>query len=324
MGEIDAGAEDALPPILLVVDHNAAHDGDVGRSIEGCDIDGELGVREGRVVLGVEEARIDHVEMDRLAASREPGRAEIERAAGGEFGGQACAFLSRQQHRVTKMLADQRARKHVGKEQSLVDLDAVFVALEMRGLGVDLRSGRDQSRNKLRRIVGEVVEAAKDRALCGQAVVDLIDVGGEKGLARGAGDGEQRVRGPLLGLVAPGFIRQRPKESRRLGPERAKAANVGLMVFRPGRQCLRPFLHRSLGQACRPHRHRGRRRCGGRHAFGLLSMTRLALPAERSISAGASTVTSALTPMRDLISCASSLAPCARASSSSDDERAST
>ena len=93
----------------------------------------------------------------------------------------------------------------------------------MRGLGVDLRSGRDQSRNKLRRIVGEVVEAAKDRALCGQAVVDLIDMGGEKGFARGAGDGEQRLRGPLLGLVAPGFIRQRRRQ--RSNRSRRCAAN---------------------------------------------------------------------------------------------------
>ena len=63
------------------------------------------------------------------------------------------------------MLADQRARKHVGEEQALVDLDAILIALGMCGLGVDLRSGRDQSRDESRRAVDEVVEAAEDRAL---------------------------------------------------------------------------------------------------------------------------------------------------------------
>ena len=47
MGEIDAGAENALAAIFLVVDRDAAHDGDVGRSIERRDIDGELGLRRG-------------------------------------------------------------------------------------------------------------------------------------------------------------------------------------------------------------------------------------------------------------------------------------
>ena len=56
----------------------------------------------------------------------------------------------------------------VAHQWSVADIQiafSIFVALETPGLGVDLRSGRDQSRNKFRRIVGEVVEAAKDRAL---------------------------------------------------------------------------------------------------------------------------------------------------------------
>ena len=50
----------------------------------------------------------------------------------------------------------------MGKEQALVDLDAVLVALRMSGLGVDLLSCRDQSRDEIRRGVDEVVEAAED------------------------------------------------------------------------------------------------------------------------------------------------------------------
>ena len=78
MGEIDARAENALTPIFLVVDRDATHDGDLGRPIEGRDVDGEFGLTKGRVVLGVEEARVDHVEMDGLAASGETRSAEIE------------------------------------------------------------------------------------------------------------------------------------------------------------------------------------------------------------------------------------------------------
>ena len=69
--------------------------------------------------------------MDGLAASREARGAEIERAAFGEFGDKRGAFRARQQHGVTEMFADARARKHMGEKQALVDLDAVLVALPM-------------------------------------------------------------------------------------------------------------------------------------------------------------------------------------------------
>ena len=51
----------------------------------------------------------------------------------------------------------------------------------MSRLGVDLLSRRDQSRNEIRRVVNEVVEAAKNRGALGQKPVDLLDVGGENG-----------------------------------------------------------------------------------------------------------------------------------------------
>src|SRR3984957_1593944 len=138
MGEIDAGAENALTPIFLVVHRGPPHYGYLGRSIEGCDVDGELGLSQGRVVLGVEEAGVDHVEMDGLAASGETRRAEIERAARGELGDKRGAFRTWQEHCVTEMFANARARKRLRKEQALVDLDAVLVALPMSGLRVDL------------------------------------------------------------------------------------------------------------------------------------------------------------------------------------------
>ncbi len=80
------------------------------------------------------------------------------------------------------MLADARAREHVSKEQALVDLDAVLVALPMRRFGGDLLSRRDQSGNEVRRGVDEIFDAPKRRAAFGQAIVDRLDVSGEEAI----------------------------------------------------------------------------------------------------------------------------------------------
>src|SRR5277367_6382775 len=111
--------------------------------------------------------------MNGLAASREASSAEIERAARGEFGEKRGAFRARQEHGVTEMFADARARKHMREKQALVDLGTVLVALPMGGFGVDLVSCRDQPGDELRRGVDEVVAATERRAVFGQAIVDL-------------------------------------------------------------------------------------------------------------------------------------------------------
>ena len=126
--------------------------------------------------------------MDRFAFSCETRGAEIERAARGELGGERGAFRPRQQHGVTEMFADARARKHMRKEQALVDLDAVLVALRMSRLGLDLLPRGDQSGNEIRSGVDEVVEAPEDCAALGQETVNLLDVNSEKQFARRAGD----------------------------------------------------------------------------------------------------------------------------------------
>ena len=323
MGEIDARAKNTLAAIFLVVDRNAAHDRDLGRPIERRHVDGELGLGEGRVVLRVEEARIDHVEMDGPAASGETRGAKIERAARCEFGGERGAFRPRQQHRVAKMLADARAREHMGEEEALVDLDAVLVALRMSGFGADFLSCRDQSRNELRRGVDEIVEAAEGRAALGQAIVDLLDVGGEKRFARRARVRQQRLRAACSASFRRGFggsLRRRAPSSgarrRRTRERRPHSRRSG-----PGRPRTIPAPPVLAG------RRRARRKSGfrrRRHALGLLSMTRFALPSDRSICPALSTLTFAIMPMRAFIACASSLAACARASSRSDDDRAST
>ena len=83
----------------------------------------------------------------------------------------------------------------------------------------------------------------------------MIDVRGEKGFARGAGDGEERLHCGLLGLIARGLSRQSPEERRRLAPERGKPLDVELIGTRLGREGARPFGHRLLRQAGRAHEH---------------------------------------------------------------------
>ena len=234
MGEIDARAKNALTSIFFVIHDDAAHDGDLGRSVEGRHVDSNLGLSKGRVVFGVEKAWIDHVEVNGLAASRQARCAKIERAASSEFGAEGGAFRARQQHGVTQMLADARTRKHMRKEQALIDLDAVLVALRMNRLGLDLLSCRDQSRNEFRRGVNEVIEAAENRGALRQEVIDLLDVGGEKRFARSACVGRQRVRGRLLGLISPRLRWQPPKESRGPAPKGDAATSVGLKLADSG------------------------------------------------------------------------------------------
>src|SRR5258708_7286165 len=113
------------------------------------------------------------------------------------------------------MLADARAREHMGEEQALVDLGAALVALAMSGLRVALGAGRDQPGDELRRGVDEVVEPPERRAALRQAIVDLLDMSGEKGFARRVRVRQQRLRSRPFRLVPPRLRRQPPKESRR-------------------------------------------------------------------------------------------------------------
>ena len=249
--------------------------------------------------------------------------AEIEEAARGELGNKRNAFRSRQQHRVTQMLADAGARKHVGKKEALVDLDAVLLALAVNGFGPNFLLSWDQPRNQRRRGVDEVVEAAEARAALGQEIVDLLDVEAQKRFARGSGGRQQRLGSRLLGRVSARFRGQLAKKRRRAAPEGAVLASVGVIGAGRARQGLAPVPRLLLGQAGGAHRRKSgfHRR---RHVLGLLSITRFALPSDRSIAPGSSTLTFALTPTRAFIAWASSPAACARASSKSEAGRAST
>ena len=84
VGQVDAGAENALAAILGVIDLAAAHDGDFCRRIEDRDVDRDLHRVERRLILGVQVARIGGGEMGGDAAALDPHRPEIDCAFGNE------------------------------------------------------------------------------------------------------------------------------------------------------------------------------------------------------------------------------------------------
>src|ERR1700720_3364756 len=89
------------------------------------------------------------------------------------------------------------AGQHVREENALVDLDAVFFALQVRGLGGDLRGGRRQAGDGHGRGEDQVFQANESRAWVRQLVVERLDVGSEEMLAllaRGSENGLCRAR----------------------------------------------------------------------------------------------------------------------------------
>ncbi len=58
-----------------------------------------------------------------------------------------------------KMHAAVRQREHLRKENSLIDFDAVLLALHQRAFGVDLFLRRRQARHQLGGVVDKIVDA---------------------------------------------------------------------------------------------------------------------------------------------------------------------
>src|SRR6516165_5782401 len=81
MREIDAAAEDATSRVFGVVHRPPAQHCDVTLRIEDCHIDTNLHSADRGLVLGIQEARVGHDEMDGAAVALEANRAEIKRTA---------------------------------------------------------------------------------------------------------------------------------------------------------------------------------------------------------------------------------------------------
>src|SRR5262245_65102648 len=105
MGEIDAGAEHAASLVFGMLDHGAAHDGDLGRAIEQCEIDAELRTIERGLVLRIEKARIVLRHHRRLADTLHRRAIELDLAVALELRQQRLGVGARQQHGVAEMAA---------------------------------------------------------------------------------------------------------------------------------------------------------------------------------------------------------------------------
>ena len=105
VGEIDAGVEDAPPGVLGVLDHLAAHHADVDARIEQKQVGTDLERAGGRVILGVQIARVAVVQVADRALAFNAGRADVETTHALELVECVKRFAPRAQHRVHEMAA---------------------------------------------------------------------------------------------------------------------------------------------------------------------------------------------------------------------------
>ena len=94
-------------------------------------------------------------QVDRAAVALEPRGTEIEHAVTLEALQVFARFRARQQHRVNEMVAGALVAEHLRKEDSLVDLEPVLVALQRVGLGRDLSGCRHKTRKRIGRVAHE-------------------------------------------------------------------------------------------------------------------------------------------------------------------------
>ena len=77
-------------------------------------------------------------------------------------------------------------REHLREKYPLIDLDAVFFALQQCDFGIDLLARGCQSRNERRRIVGELIDALEFGEIFGELAINCVGVVFQKPLARAA------------------------------------------------------------------------------------------------------------------------------------------
>src|SRR5262249_60690616 len=148
------------------------------------EIDRDLGGVQGRVVLGVQVARVLLYHERRLAFAQDLGCAEIDAVAFLQLRQPRVRLGARQQHRVAKVASGARIRQQRGDQDALVDLVSLFVTLQKGGLRRDLLARRGEARNERRGVIDELLDPDEARAVPRQPVVKRFRVGGEKDAAR--------------------------------------------------------------------------------------------------------------------------------------------
>ena len=205
------------------------------------------------------------------------------------------------------MPAGNFAGEHVREKNALVDLDAVFLTLQVLGLGGDLGCGRRQARDDHGRGEDQVFQANKPRALVRQLVVERLGVGREEMLALFARGGEDGLCRARLTDTSRRFLRQAAEQIGAELPVARIARPIDKVIAGALRRGRDPFGDRALIEAgglqlCRRHGGIDTHRAilslfhWAFQLFARRSMTRFALPCERSMVPGSSTRTVAVTP----------------------------
>ncbi len=301
VGQVDAGAENAPAVIFGMIDLAAADDGDFCRRIKDRDVDCNLHLVQRRPILGVQVARIGGGEIGRDAAALDPHRPEFDYALDDESLKMLLGIGPRQQHGVTEMQSAPFATENMREQEALIDLQPVLVALKRASLPPDFGARRRQPGKSVGRGKDEVFDANEAREVIRQRSVDLFHMRAEKTRARSARALVDRLRGLCLGRLARRFSWKAFDQRAGERPEDRIATPVFAELsgsFRLGRDPMVDCRRRqaAIAQGCAKRPATQRLCVDRRHVLALKSMTRLALPCERSIVPGGTIRALAVTP----------------------------
>jgi hypothetical protein len=124
-------AEQPPAGVFRVLDRPAAQHADFGAPIEQREIDCGLEAGDRRFVLGVEKARIADRQHGGLAGALQADAGKVELAGTIELCETRARIGARQQHRMAQVHSRALVGEDVREEKTLVDLEAVLVALQI-------------------------------------------------------------------------------------------------------------------------------------------------------------------------------------------------
>ncbi len=249
VSEVDAGGEDLAALVLRVLDHAAAQHADLAQRIENGDISRGLGVGERVVVLGIKEARIFDGDDGGFALALDFGRAKIDYAFRDEFAHALQGLRLRPQHSLTEMHACVGYGEHVRQENSLIDLDAVFLALHQRVFGLDLPLRRRETGHELSRFVDQFVDAQEFFVSVGQFAIDAARVRGHEALTRIAALQKNDIRRALLLRRSQRSLRQLGQKICPRPPEAHARSAIAFEFVAKLRLGIEPQDHAAMRQA---------------------------------------------------------------------------
>ena len=196
------------------------------------EIDRGLGLLQGRLVLGIEVARVAHEHDRGLAlAARPPRCRDRPRPWPAASGSRASASARGSSIAWQKCVPAVRMRQHVGEEDALIDLDAVLVALHLLALRIDLPARRRQAGNERsrprRRAARRARSASGSWSAPRRARCTCLRRNASRALAPG---GQDRLGGARLLGIALRLLRQRAEQLVALEPELRMPVGVVLEV----------------------------------------------------------------------------------------------